>query len=132
MGLGHEDSSLVQMAHQADEDDGVCVEVTLLVGGTQLRGRLVSEVRYCQIQADTVRRGNASPVGEAYDVLTGQARQRREERQHARATRPHLPLDPPHLIYLVEYPDWARAWCLPLDRVDAWTMDALTVDLPDA
>ncbi|MEU5838614.1 hypothetical protein ABZ820_33780 [Streptomyces diacarni] len=131
MGMGTEDHSLAQMALQVDESDGVCVEVVLLMGGAQLRGRLVSEERYRELMADTVRRGNAAPAAEAFDLLTKEAAQRRAERQHLRETQPHVPLETPEYLYLVEDPDWARTWCVPLGSVDAWSMTALTVDLPD-
>ncbi|MBO8189197.1 hypothetical protein [Streptomyces spirodelae] len=132
MGMGTEDNSLAVMAHQVDESDGVCVEVVLMVGGAQLRGRLVSEVRYRELMADTVRRGNAAPAAASFDLLTKEAEERRADRQHLRETRPDAPLEAPRFLYLVEDPDWARAWCVPLSSVDAWSMTALTVDLPDA
>ncbi|GHJ19144.1 hypothetical protein [Streptomyces albus] len=132
MGLGHEENSLVQMAHQVDESDGVCVEVVLMVGGAQLSGRLISEVRYREAMAATVRRGNAAPSADSFDLLTREAQERRAQRQYRRETRPHEPLEPPQFVYLVESPDWSRAWCVPLGAVDGWSMTALTVDLPDA
>ncbi|WP_301128623.1 hypothetical protein [Streptomyces cacaoi] len=132
MGLGHEENSLVLMAHQVDESDSVCVEVVLLVGGARLSGRLISEVRYREAMAATVRRGNASAAGAAFDLLTREAQERRAQRQYLRETRPHESLEPPQFVYLVESPDWSRAWCVPLGSVDAWSMTGLTLDLPDA
>lgn len=122
-------SSLVQMALQVEASDGVLVEVTLLVGGAPMTGWLISEVRYREILATTVRAGTAAAAAPAFDVVTEEARQRREEtaRRHDTRRRGSTLPPPPEFLYLLEGGGSTRTWCLPITTVNAWSMDTFNI-----
>ncbi|MFE7753295.1 hypothetical protein [Streptomyces sp. NPDC057428] len=126
--------SLTEAVAHADAIDGLLIDVTLLAGGWQVSGRLISEVRYRQSITDTVRSGNAAGLASSFDRLTEYASQKRNENQRRRkAGAPHAsPPETPKYVHLAEVniDGDQRTWCLPISAVDAWSLDAFGFD-PD-
>ncbi|MFJ1958435.1 hypothetical protein ACIOGT_36210 [Streptomyces microflavus] len=125
-------NSLAEAVSLADGHDGLRIDVMLLAGGRQISGRLISEVRYRQTTASTVRAGNAAGAAPMFDKITELVEQRRAENERRnRVGPPHsAPPATPTYAHLLEASSEGhpRTWCFPIAAVSAWAIEAYGFD----
>lgn len=128
---------VVGLVEAAPEPSRVVADVTVLTGGREITGHVITEVQYYHgLARNVAQTDDHDMLGRTFRELARVANERILENRQRMATRfqtpPPPPPDGPEYIHLESTAREAgtSVWRVRLQSVDAWSLGDLRVELP--